>query len=65
MEGTSSGEGWATVVSCEAALQRVIGRLHQAGSQALGPMFQMLDRIQSLARRRTWGCLTRDYRVVM
>jgi hypothetical protein len=57
MEGTSSGEDWATVAASEVALQRVIGRLHQAASQDLGPMFQILDRIRSLAEAAHVGLL--------
>ena len=38
MEGTCFDEDWATVVASEAALQRVIARLHQAGSAPDSPM---------------------------
>ena len=38
MEGTCFDEDWAAVVASEAALRRVIARLHQAGSERLGPI---------------------------
>ena len=59
MEGTCFDEDWAAVAASEAALQRVIGRLHQAGSERLGPMFGDLDRDASgWPRRRRSGCWT-------
>ena len=39
MEGTCFDEDWAAVVASASALRRVIARLHQAGSELLGPMF--------------------------
>ena len=57
MEGTCFDEDWATVVASEAALQRVIARLHQAGSELLGPVMGQLDRVRRLAEAGQVGAL--------
>jgi Domain of unknown function (DUF222)/HNH endonuclease len=57
MEGTCFDEDWAAVVASEAALQRVIARLHQAGSERLGPIMGQLDRVRRLAEAAQVGAL--------
>ena len=57
MERTCFDEDWATVVASEAALQRVIARLHQAGSELLGPVMGQLDRVRRLAEAGQVGVL--------
>src|SRR6478609_11539646 len=57
MEGTCFDDDWATVVASEAALQRVIARLHQAGSELLGPVMGQLDQVRRLAEAGQVGAL--------
>ena len=57
MEGTCFGEDWAAVAACTSALRRVMGRLHQAGSDQLGPMFAELDEIERLVGALKVGVL--------
>ena len=49
MEGTCFGEDWAAVAAGASVLRAVMGRLHQAGSDRLGPMFAELDELERLA----------------
>ena len=49
MEGTCFESDWAAVAAGASALRRVLGRLHQAGSERLGPMFAELDELKLLA----------------
>jgi hypothetical protein len=49
MEGTSVGEDWAAVAAGSSALRRLLGRLHQVGSDELGPRFGEVDEIKQLA----------------
>ena len=49
MEGTCFDEDWAAVAASASALRAVLGRLHQAGSDRLGPMFAELDELKLLA----------------
>src|SRR3954464_2877823 len=49
MEGTSFEEDRAVLVAAAPVLRRVLGRLHQAGSAELGPLFAELDSLKSLA----------------
>src|SRR4051794_41951204 len=49
MEGTSFAEDRAVLVAAAPVLRRVLGRLHQAGSAELGPLFAELDQLKTLA----------------
>ena len=49
MEGTCFEGDWAAVVAGVSALRGLLGRLHQAGSDRLGPMFAELDELKLLA----------------
>src|SRR3954451_19455419 len=49
MEGTSFAEDRAVLVAAAPVLRRVMGRLHQAGSAELGPLFAELDQLKTLA----------------
>ena len=49
MEGTCFDEDWAAVAAGVSVLRRVMGRLHQTGSDRLGPMFAELDELKLLA----------------
>ena len=57
MEGTSFGEDWAAVAASASVLRRVMKRLHQAGSDELGPMFGDLDEIERLVGALKVGVL--------
>ena len=57
MEGTCFDEDWAAVAASASALRRVMGRLHQAGSDRLGPMFAELDELKLLAEAGQVGVL--------
>ncbi len=59
MEGTCFDEDWAAVAASASALRRVMGRLHQAGSDRLGPMFAELDELKLLAEAGQVGVLGR------
>src|SRR6478609_7502150 len=48
MEGTTFGEDRAAAAASSSVLQRILGRLHQAGSDELGPMFAELDELERL-----------------
>ena len=49
MEGTCFESDWAAVAAGASALRSLLGRLHQAGSEQLGPMFAELDELKLLA----------------
>ena len=49
MEGTCFESDWAAVAAGTSALRSLLGRLHQAGSEQLGPMFAELDELKLLA----------------
>ena len=49
MEGTCFESDWAAVAAGTSALRGLLGRLHQAGSDRLGPMFAELDELKLLA----------------
>src|SRR3954468_13883111 len=57
MEGTSFAEDRAAVVAGAVTLRRLLGRLHQAGSAELGPLFAELDQLKSLAEAAQVGVL--------
>src|SRR6478672_1223590 len=57
MEGTCFDEDWAAVAASVFVLRRVMGRLHQAGSEQLGPMFGDLDEIERLVGALKVGVL--------
>ena len=56
MEGTGFEEDGG-VVAVAPVLRRVLGRLHQAGSPELGPLFAALDELKSLAGAGQVGAL--------
>jgi Domain of unknown function (DUF222)/HNH endonuclease len=49
MEGTCFESDWAAVAAGVSTLRGLLGRLHQAGSEQLGPMFAELDELKLLA----------------
>src|SRR4051812_6445012 len=49
MAGTSFAEDRAVLVAAAPVLRRLLGRLHQAGSAELGPLFAELDQLKTLA----------------
>ena len=49
MEGTCFESDWAAVAAGLSGLRGLLGRLHQAGSDRLGPMFAELDELKLLA----------------
>jgi hypothetical protein len=55
--GTSFEEDWAVVAAGSAMLRRMLGRLHQVGSDRLGPMFAELDELKMLADAGQVGLL--------
>jgi hypothetical protein len=57
MEGTSFEEDRAALVAAAPVLRRVLGRLHQAGSPELGPLFAELDELKVLAEAAQVGVL--------
>src|SRR3954469_23469987 len=57
MEGTSFAEDRAAVVAGAVTLRRLLGRLHQAGSGELGPLFAELDQLKTLAEAAQVGVL--------
>ena len=57
MEGTSFEEDRAVLVAAAPVLRRLVGRLHQAGSDQLGPLFAELDELKSLAGAGQVGVL--------
>src|SRR3954469_1634289 len=57
MEGTSFAEDRAAVVAGAVTLRRLLGRLHQAGSGELGPLFAELDQLKTLAAAAQVGVL--------
>ena len=57
MEGTSFEEDRAVLVAAAPVLRRLVGRLHQAGSGDLGPLFAELDELKSVAGAGQVGVL--------
>src|SRR3954468_10372032 len=57
MEGTSFAEDRAAVGAGAVTLRRLLGRLHQAGSGELGPLFAELDCLKALAEATQVGVL--------
>src|SRR3954462_2146788 len=57
MEGTNFAEDRAAVVAGAVTLRRLLGRLHQAGSAELGPLFAELDQLKTLAEAAQVGVL--------
>src|SRR3954453_3751973 len=57
MEGTSFAEDRAVLVAAAPVLRRLLGRLHQAGSADLGPLFAELDQLKTLAEAAQVGVL--------
>src|SRR4051812_14877850 len=57
MEGTSFAEDRAAVAAGAVTLRRLLGRLHQAGSGELGPLFTELDALKTLAEAAQVGVL--------
>ena len=57
MEGTSFEQDRAVLVAAAPVLRRVLGRLHQAGSDQLGPLFAELDELKALAEAAQVGVL--------
>ena len=51
MEGTSFEEDQAALFAVAPMLRRVLARLHQFGSDQLGPVFAELDAVKSLSGR--------------
>src|SRR6476619_8548514 len=49
MEGTYFESDWAAVAAGLSGLGGLLGRLHQAGSERLGPVFAELDELKLLA----------------
>src|SRR5690242_20441693 len=49
MEGTCFESDWAAVAAGLSGLRGLLGRLHQVGSDRLGPMFAELDELKLLA----------------
>ena len=57
MEGTCFESDWAAVAAGTSALRALLGRLHQAGSDRLGPMFAELDELKMLTEAAQVGVL--------
>jgi hypothetical protein len=57
MEGTSFEEDLAAVAAGIVTLRRPLGRLHQAASAELGPLFAELDALKTLAEAAQGGVL--------
>ena len=57
MEGTCFESDWAAVAAGLSGLRALLGRLHQAGSERLGPMFAELDELKLLAEAGQVGLL--------
>src|SRR4051812_24541798 len=57
MEGTSFAEDRAAVAAGAVTLRRLLGRLHQAGSAELGPLFAELDQLKTLVEAAQAGGL--------
>ena len=62
MEGTCFESDWAAVAAGTSALRSLLGRLHQAGSERLGPMFAELDELKLLAEAGQVSVLVRGCR---
>ncbi len=57
MEGTCFESDWAAVTAGLSTLRGLLGRLHQAGSDRLGPMFAELDELRMLTEAAQLGVL--------
>src|SRR6185436_10461021 len=57
MEWTCFESDWAAVAAGLSGLRGLLGRLHQAGSERLGPMFADLDELKLLAEAGQVGLL--------
>ena len=57
MEGTSFDADRAAVAASSLTLRRLLGRLHQAGSAELGPLFAELDELKMLTEAAQVGVL--------
>ena len=57
MEGTCFESDWAAATAGLSGLRSQLGRLHQAGSERLGPMFAELDELKLLAEAGQVGLL--------
>src|SRR3954453_15791890 len=57
MEGTSFAEDRAVLVAAAPVLRRLLGRLHQAGSADLGPLFAEVDQLKTLGAAAQVGVL--------
>ena len=57
MEGTCFESDWAAVAAGHVGAASLLGRLHQAGSDRLGPMFAELDELKLLAEAAQVGVL--------
>ena len=57
MEGTCFESDWAAVTAGLSTLRGLLGRLHQAGSDRLGPMFAELDELKMLTEAAQLGVL--------
>src|SRR3954451_20745379 len=57
MEGTSFAEDRAVLVAAAPVLRRVMGRVHQAGSAELGPLFAELDQLKTRVEAAQVGVL--------
>ena len=57
MEGTCFESDWAAVAAGLSGLRSLLGRLHQVGSEQLGPMFAELDELKLLAEAGQVGLL--------
>src|SRR6476469_11155704 len=57
MEGTCFESDWAAVAVGLSGLRSLLGRMHQAGSERLGPMFAELDELKLLAEAGQVGLL--------
>ncbi len=57
MEGTSFEQDRAVLVAAAPVVRRVLGRLHQAGSDQLGPLFVELDELKALTEAAQGGVL--------
>src|SRR3954466_5861177 len=57
MEGTSFAEDRAVLAAGALTLRRLLGRLHQAGSAELGPLFAELDALKTMAEAAQVGVL--------
>src|SRR4051812_48182212 len=48
MEGTTLGEDRASLTACVPVVSRLVGRVHQVGSDDLGPLFGQIDELEAV-----------------